>query len=166
MGTHKQGHIAKASNQLSASDVIVLSLEEILKTSHLRVINKFVRQKLGGKIMCTEEYVRSKMKEVSGGIEFTEFDEKVLGKIITYRYKNIDEVLSKFLIDNYVFNDCSMMKHISIAISGDYGKGLFAMMLSACVELKNEVGGTFMDEVLGKIDSIEEKVDMLKPLTI
>ena len=55
--------------------------------------------------MCKEEDIRSKMKEVKGGIKFTDFDEKARGNTITYRYNNVDEVISKFLIDDDVFND-------------------------------------------------------------
>ena len=58
MGTHRQGHVAKASNQLGASDVIALPLEANLKKKHIRVVNEFIRQKLGCKIMCKEEDIR------------------------------------------------------------------------------------------------------------
>ena len=33
---------------------------------------------------------------VKGGIEFYEFGEKACGNTMNYRYKNVDEVLSKF----------------------------------------------------------------------
>ena len=102
--THKQGCTAKASNPLGTSDTIVLALEANLK-KQLRVVNKFIRQRLGGKTMYKEEETRSEMKEAKGRIKFAELDEKACGSTATYRCKNVDEVLSKFLIDDDVFND-------------------------------------------------------------
>ena len=67
---HKQGYITKASNQLGDSDVIALASEVNLKTKQLRVIHEFIRQMLGGKIMCKEEDIRSKMTEIKGELSF------------------------------------------------------------------------------------------------
>ena len=127
---------------MGASDAIALSSEENLKTKKLLVVNKFIIQKLGGKIMHKEEDVSSKMKELSGRIEFTEFDGKAFGNIVTYCYKNVDEVLSKFFIDDGVFNDRNTVKHVSIAAGSDHGKGFFTTTLPTCIELNNEVDDT------------------------
>ena len=139
---HKQGHTAKASNQLGTSDVVTLSSEAKFKTSQIHAVNKLIIQKLGGKIMHKEEDVSSKMKELSGRIEFTEFDGKAFGNIVTYCYKNVDEVLSKFFIDDGVFNDRNTVKHVSIAAGSDHGKGFFTTTLPTCIELNNEVDDT------------------------
>ena len=84
---NKKGHIVKVSNQLGASDVIELALEANLKTKQLRVINEFIRQRLGSKIMHKEEDILSKMKEIKGGIEFADFDEKACGN--TFYFINL-----------------------------------------------------------------------------
>ena len=76
------------------------------------------------------------MKEVSGGIEFAEFDKKALVNIMTYCYKNVNEVLSNCLFDDEIFNDHSMVKDVSVAISGCHCEGLPSMMLSVHIELK------------------------------
>ena len=48
---------------MGASDVVALASEENLKTKQLRFINELIRHRLGGKIMCKEEDIRSKMKQ-------------------------------------------------------------------------------------------------------
>ena len=148
---------------MDATEVISMMKEGNIKTRQLRVINKYMRHSVGAKVFSKEDCIRVKMKELEC-TDFIHFEEKVRTKCIEYRYKDADVILSKLLIDSQWFADYNNIAYMRIVIGGDHGKGAFTMLMTMHIELANADKAYYLDEVVGKIDSSEDKLDILRPL--
>ena len=157
---NKKGYFTK---QMEPDAVIALMSDANIKTKKLRLINKHMKHNIGAKVFSKEESIRSKLKELIV-IEFIEFEEKIDGKNITYRYKDVDVVLGKFLVDCNVFVDYKNVNYMCAVIGGDHGKGFFTMLLTLYIEIEDREP-YYMDKVVGEIDSTKDEVDILRPLT-
>ena len=51
-----------------------------------------------------------------------------------------------------------------LVIGGDHGKGFFTMLMTLYIEVENWEKAYYIDEVVGEIDSTEDKVEILRPL--
>ena len=52
----------------------------------------------------------------------------------------------------------------SVCGGGDHGKGVFAMLMTLCIELHDSANNLYLDEVIGVIESPQDKVEIIRPL--
>lgn len=110
--------------------------------------------------MCKEECIQAKLKDMQV-IDYFKFKKKVMGKNITYKYKDIDIILYKFLTNTNVFPDYNNVKYMTFVIGGNYGKGKFTMLLTLYIEFHDQDKGTYMDEVIREIESKKDEIEIL-----
>ena len=56
------------------------------------------------------------------------------------------------------------IKHVCIAIGGDYGKYSFNMLMTICIESYTYADLLHFDEIISKIDISKDEVEVLRPL--
>ena len=95
------------------------------------MFNRYMKEGTGRKVMCNEKFTRKEMDKFEF-IDFCNFEEKINGVIISHRCKNANEVVSKFLLDENNFPNCSKVKHLFIVLGRDYEKGAFTMIFTLC----------------------------------
>ena len=131
--------------------------ESNVSTTRQRVINRYITQLLGRRLLAGESELRKTDDDFLRPITN---DHPFEGKKVNYYYHDVDNLMQQRVEKDYTSEDFDGVDFVDIVVGADHGKDVCLAVMKILLRNKDKTTGKVLELTLGKIDCKKDDADL------